>query len=30
MNESFIHVEVFSYTANGGHRLFTYIMSIPN
>ena len=28
MNETFVHVEVFSYTANGGHRLFTYIISV--
>ena len=29
MNENFIQVEVFSYTANRGHRLSTYIMSFP-
>ena len=30
MNENFFQVEAFSYAANGGHRLFTYIISIPN
>ena len=29
MNENFIQVEVFSYKANGGHRLSTFIIEYP-